>query len=204
MDFYAVSRVGLLEIILLYTFLYMSLGNWYIFVGVELQDNTVCIHSIGRYLQTGFQYVPINTCTKNESSSTLSTVFFGFRHSVRYVAALYCGYNWHFTHKMNIVLYCTFGYIYIYVCILEKAMAPHSSTLAWKIPWTEEPGRLQTMGSQRVGHDWATSLSLFPFMHWRKKWQPTPVFLPGESQGCRSLVGRRLWGRTESDTTEAT
>ena len=47
----------------------------------------------------------------------------------------------------------------------EKAMAPHSSTLAWKIPWTEEPGRLRSMGSQRVGHDWATSLSLFTFMH---------------------------------------
>ena len=62
-------------------------------------------------------------------------------------------------------------------------MAPHSSTLAWKIPWTEEPGRLQSMGSRRVGHDWATSLSLFTFMHWRRKWQPTPVFLPGESQG---------------------
>ena len=62
-------------------------------------------------------------------------------------------------------------------------MATHSSTLAWKIPWTEEPGRLQSMGSQRVGHDWATSLSLFTFMHWRRKWQPTPVFLPGESQG---------------------
>ena len=44
--------------------------------------------------------------------------------------------------------------------ILEKAMAPHSSTLAWKIPWTEEPGRLQSMGSLRVGHDCATSLSL--------------------------------------------
>ena len=43
---------------------------------------------------------------------------------------------------------------------LEKAMATHSSTLAWKIPWTEEPGRLQSMGSQRVRHDWATSLSL--------------------------------------------
>ena len=43
---------------------------------------------------------------------------------------------------------------------LEKAMAAHSSTLAWKIPWTEEPGRLQSMGSLRVGHDWATSLSL--------------------------------------------
>ena len=46
---------------------------------------------------------------------------------------------------------------------MEKAMAPHSSILAWKIPWTEEPGRLESMGSQRVGHDWATSLSLFHF-----------------------------------------
>ena len=86
----------------------------------------------------------------------------------------------------------------------EKAMAPHSSTLAWKIPWTEEPVRLQTMGSLRVRHDWATSLSLFAFMHWRRKWQPTPVFLPGESQGRESLVGCHLWGRTESDTTEVT
>ena len=47
----------------------------------------------------------------------------------------------------------------------EKAMAPHSSTLAWKIPWMKEPGRLQSMGSRRVRHDWATSLSLFTFMH---------------------------------------
>ena len=62
-------------------------------------------------------------------------------------------------------------------------MAAHSSTLAWKILWMEEPGRLQPMGSLRVGHDWATSLSLFTFMHWRRKRQPTPVFLPGESQG---------------------
>ena len=90
------------------------------------------------------------------------------------------------------------------VYVVEKAMAPHSSTLAWKIPWTEEPGRLQSMGSLRVGHDWATSLSLFTFLHWRRKWQPTPVFLPGESQGRGSLVGCRLWGRTESDTTEVT
>ena len=87
----------------------------------------------------------------------------------------------------------------------EKAMAPHSSTLAWKLPWTEEPGgRLQSMGSLRVGHDWATSLSLFTFMHRRRKWQPTPVFLPGESQGQWSLVGCCLWGCTESDTTEVT
>ena len=61
----------------------------------------------------------------------------------------------------------------------EKVMAPHSSTLAWKIPWTEEPGRLQSLGSRRVRHNWATSLSLFTFMHWRRTWQPTPVFLPG-------------------------
>ena len=87
---------------------------------------------------------------------------------------------------------------------MEKAMAPHSSTLAWKIPWTEEPGRLQSMGSRRVEHNWATSLSLFTFMHWRREWQPTPVFLPGESQGRGSLAGCRLWGRTESDTTEVT
>ena len=46
--------------------------------------------------------------------------------------------------------------------------------------------------------------SLFTFMHWRRKWQPTPEFLPGESQGQGSLVGIRLWGRTESDTTEVT
>ena len=93
--------------------------------------------------------------------------------------------------------------IYAAVCS-EKAMAAHSSTLAWKIPWMEEPGRLQSMGSRRVGYDWETSLSLLTFRHWRRKWQPTPVFLPGESQGLGSLVGCRLWGRTESDTTEAT
>ena len=118
---------------------------------------------------------------------------------------------------------------------LEKEMATHSSVLTWRIPWAEEPGRLQSMESQRVGHDWAhtqrnnpnfietvmdfflfwswitfgsydwaTSLSLFSFMHWRRKWQPTPVFLPGESEGLWSLMGCRLWGRTESDTTEAT
>ena len=82
---------------------------------------------------------------------------------------------------------------------LEKEMATHSSILAWKILWTEEPDGLQSMGSLRVRHNWATSLSLFAFMHWRRKWQPTPVFLPGESQGRGSLVGCCLWGHTESD-----
>ena len=51
--------------------------------------------------------------------------------------------------------------------VLEKAMAPHSSTLAWKIPWMEEPRRLQSMGSLSVGHS-VTSLSIFTFMHWRR------------------------------------
>ena len=86
--------------------------------------------------------------------------------------------------------------------ITEKAIAPHSSTLAWKFPRMEEPGRLQSMGLLRVGHDQVTSLSLFTFMHWGRKWQPTPVFLPEESQGRGSLVGCRLWGCTELDTTE--
>ena len=87
---------------------------------------------------------------------------------------------------------------------MEKAMAPHSSTLAWKSPRIEEPGGLQSMGSLGVRHDWVTSLSPFTFMHWRRKWRPTPVFLPGESQGWGNLLGCCLWGRTESDTTEAT
>ena len=81
-------------------------------------------------------------------------------------------------------------------------MAPHSSTRAWRIPWVEEPGGLQSMGPLGVGHDWATSLSLFTFMHWRRKWQPSPVFLPGESQGRGSLVGCSPRGHYRSDTTE--
>jgi len=99
-----------------------------------------------------------------------------------------------------------FPYSSVYPChlflISENALVTHSSTLAWKIPWTEEPGRLQSMGLLRVGHNWVTSLWLFTFMHWRRKWQPTPVFLPGESQGQGSLVDCRLWGHTGLDTTD--
>ena len=71
----------------------------------------------------------------------------------------------------------------IYLTIAFTRRRQWHPTLAWKIPWTEESGGLQSMGSHRVRHDWATSRSLFTFMHWRRKWQPTPVFLPGESQG---------------------
>ena len=76
------------------------------------------------------------------------------------------------------------------ICVLlelysEKAMAPHSSTLAWKIPWMEEPGELQSMGSLRINHNWATSLSLFTFMHW--KWNGNPL-------QCSCLENPRDWG----------
>ena len=63
---------------------------------------------------------------------------------------------------------------------------------------------MQSMGLLRVRHDCVTSFSLFTFLHQRRKWHPTPVFLPGEPQGAGSLVSYRVWGCTESDTTEAT
>ena len=134
-----------------------------------------------------------------ESRFSLQIIKVGFCQAVQLHGTKLCNKCvqeclWIISH--NLVLHIHF--------ILKKAMAPHSSTLAWKTPWMEEPGRLQSMGSQRAGHDWAISLSLFTFMHWRRKWQPTPVFLPGESQGRGILVGFRLWGRTESDTAEVT
>ena len=83
-------------------------------------------------------------------------------------------------------------------------MAPHSSTLAWKIPWTEEPGRLQFMGVAKSQGQLSNFTFTFHFHALEKEMQPTPVFLPGESQGLGSLVGCHLWGRTESDTNEVT
>ena len=109
-----------------------------------------------------------------------------------------------FIHSNSCILFHPGFDLYFPSDLMKKAMTTHSSILAWKIPWAEEPGRLQSMGLWRVGHNWTTSLSLFTFMHWRRKWQPTPVFLPGESQGRGSLVGCHLRGHTESDTTEAT
>ena len=81
---------------------------------------------------------------------------------------------------------------------LKKETAPHPNTLAWKIPWMEEPGRLQSVGSQRVGDDWATSFSLLmksSIARRRRKWKSTPVLLPGNSHGWRSLVGCSPWCR---------
>ena len=78
---------------------------------------------------------------------------------------------------------------------LEKAMAAHSSILAWKIPWTADPGRLPSMGSQRVGHDWATSLSTFTLGYEEGNGNPLQYSWPGKSHGWRSLVGWSPWGR---------
>ena len=72
---------------------------------------------------------------------------------------------------------------------LEKKMATHSSVFAWRIPGTGEPGGLSSMGSHRVGHNWSDLAAAVSMRPWRRKWQPTPVFLPGESHGQRSLVG---------------
>ena len=121
----------------------------------------------------------------------------GQSHSLFLISPVSCGiyfYTWELHVYADIIYYIS----------LYMVLAPHSSTLAWKIPWMEEPGGLQSMGLLGLGHDWTTSLSLFAFMHWRRKWQPTAVFLPGESQGRGSLVGCNLWDRTELDTTEAT
>ena len=127
--------------------------------------------------------VTIMRLTPSQYSSISSPII--YRHCPLWVGHMYI--NW------DALIWCT-----------EKATAPHSSTLAWKIPWMEEPGRLQSMGSLRVGHDWAISLSLFTFMHWRRKWQSTPVFLTGESQGQRSLVRSHRVRHDWSDLAAAT
>ena len=87
---------------------------------------------------------------------------------------------------------------------LEKAMAPHSSTFAWKIPWMEEPGRLQSMGSLRVGHDSATSLSLFHFHALEKEMATHSSVLawriPGAGEpGGRTSMGSHRVGHDWSD-----
>ena len=107
---------------------------------------------------------------------------------LHHVTLLLKKYHWFQLNNTNLSAWLlrylrTCSYTNLSPTSVYKAMAPHSSTLAWKIPWMEERGGLQSMGLLRVGHDWVASLSLFTLMHWRRKWQPTPVFLPGESQG---------------------
>ena len=77
---------------------------------------------------------------------------------------------------------------------LEKEMAIHSSTIAWKIPKTEEPGRLQSMGSQRVGHDWATSCSSFIIGDWNANGgsQEQPGVTGKFGLGIQNEAGQKL------------
>ena len=92
--------------------------------------------------------------------------------------------------------------------VTEKAMATHSSTLAWKIPWMEEPGGLQSMWSLRVGHDWATSLSLFTFHALEKEMATHSSVLTlripgmGEPGGLPSMGSHRV-GHDWSDLAAA-
>ena len=72
---------------------------------------------------------------------------------------------------------------------LEKEMSIHSSTLAWKIPWTEEPGGLQSTGSQRVGHDWATSLSLSPCYLSESEWHRIVEYHHSDKQEPQWIMG---------------
>ena len=134
-------------------------------------------------------FCPFSSCPQSFPASGSFSMSQLFEWVMEYNSVIRRGWNWVICRGMNRP---------------RVSMAPHSSFPACKIPWTEEPGRLQSMGSWRVRHDWATSLSLFTFMHGRRKWQPTPVLLPGESRGPGSLVGCHLWGHTESDTTEVT
>ena len=83
-------------------------------------------------------------------------------------------------------------------------MAPHSSTLAWKNPMDRGAWWAAVHGVARSRTRLSDFTFTFHFHALRGKRQPTPVFLPGESQGRGRLVGYRLWGRTESDTTEVT
>ena len=127
----------------------------------------------------------------NEYSGLISWGFVGLILHSKGLSRVFCNTTFQNTNSLMLSL------------LSKKAMTPRSSTLVWRILCMEKPGRLQSM-ALRVRHDWTTSLSLFTFTHWRGKRQPTPVFLPGESQGWGSLLGCRLWDHTESNRTEVT
>ena len=94
-------------------------------------------------------------------------------------------------------------FVQFFCVFLEKAMAPHSSVLAWRIPGMREPGELPSMGLHRVGPDWSNlAAAAAASKCWRRQWHPTPVLLPAKPHGWRSLVGCSPWGRWELDTTE--
>jgi len=98
--------------------------------------------------------------------------------------------------KRNLLLKDSILCLCVSVCMSREGSGTPLQYSCLENPMDGGAWQAAVHGLARVGHDWATSLSLFTFLHWRRKWQPTPVFLPGESQGRGSLVG------AESDTTE--
>ena len=120
-----------------------------------------------------------------------------------------CWFFWLFLKSVIHVRAHRYSYIYgVLVHYTEKAMAPHSSTLAWKIRWMEEPGRLQSMRSLRVGHDWATSLSLFTFHALEKEMATHSSVLAWripetEEPGRRLSMGSHRVGHDWSDLAAA-
>ena len=100
-------------------------------------------------------------------------------------------------------LFCYFYGLVIFYCIYIPHGEGNGNPLQYSCLENPMDGGTCKAAVHGVAEGW-TRLSDFTFTHWRRKWQPTPVFLPGESQRQRSLVGCHLWGRTESDTTEVT
>ena len=178
-------------------------GSWHSRESSVATPEMIC-HEKSRYLLLEFHPISYNyLCGPGHVNSSFKTCICVWSHTLHLIVVLVGCLSLLTVQKgaMFIPLYHGTNCKVLHM-VGGEGNGTHSSALAWSIPGTGEPGGLQSMESLRVGHDWVTSLSLFPFMHWRRKWQSTLVFLPGESQGRGSLVGCRLWGHTESDTTD--
>ena len=147
-------------------------------------------------------------CMNNSETVLVLIMRMGLSLSLKFIYA-FVGYNfWEQNIDRNFTL-CAREIKFLICRVINRSKGRPCWLILMRISLLEftsicYPGFLRCCWLLHSSFDWATSLSLFAFMHWRRKWQPTPVFLPGESQGWGSLVGCRLWGRTESDTMEAT
>ena len=189
--------------------------NYQVFIWWHIEI-IICISDIKQYLSFHLWFISLTViASKSIHVANGKVVFFNnwvVLHCI-YVPHLYSSVDEHLScihilaivsnAAINLRLYVFFLIIFFswYIHTLEKAMATHSSTLAWKIPWTEEPGRLQSMGSWRVRHDWsdlvAYTYSGVGKIPWRRERLPTPVFWLGESHGLYSP-----WGCKELDMSE--
>ena len=142
------------------------------------------------------------TCTisKNPEVATKSMTYINFVVRVSWAVKLH--YNMIYHYKLQLFIWSNCVHWKLSSQANNETVLKYRSCFwrQWQATpvlsaWMEEPGRLQSIGLRRVGHNWVTTFT-FPPMHWRRKWQPTPAFLPGESRGRGSLVGCRLWGHT--------